>query len=414
MKLLALMAGLAISAASSLAMSFPAVATDLKVFHAWPNHVEWQTQIAQQFMAGHPDVTITFQAPATDYNEGLVSVIRQNLAGNAPDVFMAGSQFLRELVARKLVKPLDDVIAGRDMAALGYTPEVLAFTKVDGVQVGLPWTSSTPVMFFNADLVRRAGGDPAHMPASWDATIALAAKINALGDGVMGMYYTPGDDDWMTQNLLANAGLAPLDGAGVVAFETPKGREAVALFERFHKEGGQTAISNNDARQLMYAGKLGLYFNSTAAVRTFEREIGGRFQWGTAEMPTLVAGAGVAAGGMAAVILATDPAKRKAAFDYILYGTGPEAQALIVQKTGYMPVNQGALPLLKAFYAEHPQFGTSAKQISRAFPWFGWPGRNGPRISQIVLDNMAAIANGQQTAAEATTAMTKDIKAQLP
>lgn len=410
MKFLVFLAGLVLSAVSPSLAS----ATDLKVFHSWPNHVEWQTQIAQQFMAKHPDVKITFQAPSTDYNEGLVSVIRQNLAGNAPDVFMAGSQFMRELVDRKLIKPLDDVMAGKDMAALGYTPEVLAFTKVDGVQYGLPWTSSTPVMFFNADLVRKAGGDPARMPTTWDDTIALAAKIKALGDGVMGMYYTPGDDDWMTQNLLANAGLAPLDRAGVIAFDTPKGREAVALFERFHKQGGQTAISNNDARQLMYAGKLGMYFNSTAAVRTFEREIGGRFQWGTAEMPNLVDGGGVAAGGMAVVILATDPVKRKAAFDYILYGTGPEAQALIVQKTGYMPVNQGSLALLKPFYAEHPQFATSARQIGRAFPWFGWPGHNGPRISQIVLDNMAAIANGQETAAEAATAMTQDIKVQLP
>ncbi len=99
---------------------------------------------------------------------------------------------------------------GRDMAALGYTPEALALTQIDGVQYGLPWTSSTPVMFYNADLVRQAGGDPAAMPTTWDETIALAAKIDALGDDVMGMYYAPGDDDWMVQNLLATAGMQPI------------------------------------------------------------------------------------------------------------------------------------------------------------------------------------------------------------
>ena len=46
-----------------------------------------------------------------------------------------------------------------DMAALGYTPEVLAFAQVDGVQYGLPWTSSTPVMFYNAER-DAAGGRP--------------------------------------------------------------------------------------------------------------------------------------------------------------------------------------------------------------------------------------------------------------
>ena len=99
--------------AFGLAMVTPAAAeTDLTVYHAWPAHAVWQKQIASQFIAKHPDVKITFEAPAPDYNEGLISVIRQELAGNPPDVFMVGSQFLRELVARKLVEPLNDVLAG--------------------------------------------------------------------------------------------------------------------------------------------------------------------------------------------------------------------------------------------------------------------------------------------------------------
>lgn len=402
-------------AASILAV--PALAqeqTELTVFHSWPSHAEWQTEIAAQFMAANPDVKISFQAPSVDYDEGLVSVIRQSLANDAPDVFLVGSHLLRELVSRDLIAPLDDLMAGKDMAALGYTSDVLSFTQVEGVQYGLPWTSSTPVMFYNADLVREAGGDPEDMPQTWEETIALGAKIDALGPDVMGMYYTPGDDDWMTQNLLASAGLAPVDDNGVIAFKSPEGRQALTLFERFHDEGGQTAISNTDARQQMYAGKLGLYFNSTAAVRAFEREIGDRFAWGTAPMPMMVEGGGVAAGGMAAVILTDDPARRQAAFDYVLYGTGPEAQALIVRNTGYMPVNDGALPLLEDFYAEHPQFATSAGQMDRAFPWFGWPGQNGARISQIVLDTMASIANDQQSSDEAATTMTAEIEAQLP
>jgi multiple sugar transport system substrate-binding protein len=409
MKMTLALAGLTIAMAQT-----GAAETDLTVYHAWAHHAEWQQKIADQFMSQQPDVKITFQAPAPDYDEGLISVIRQSMAEDPPDVFMVGSHLLGDLVARGMVKPLDDLLAGRDMGALGYTPEVMAFTQVDGTQFALPWTSSTPVMFYNAELVAQAGGNPDAMPTTWEDTIALAAKIDALGPDIMGMYYTPGDDDWMTQNLLASAGLSPITEDGTIAFDTDLGREAIALFERFHDEGGQTAISNNDARQQMYAGKLGLYFNSTAAVRSFDREIGDRFAWGTAQMPTLVDGGGVAAGGMAAVILTDDPVKRAAAFDFLLYGTGPEAQAMIVENTGYMPVNSGAIKVLGDFYKQHPQFETSAKQTDRAYPWFGWPGQNGARISQIVLDHMAAIANDQETAAEASAGLTADIKAQLP
>ena len=404
-----LILGLALSAAMAAA---PAVAADttLTVLHAWPHHATWQGEIARRFMEAHPDVKITFQAPSTDYAEGLVSVIRQEMAGEAPDVFMVGSHLLQNLVARGMVKPLDDVAAGRDMAALGYTDAILKLTQVDGVQYGLPWTSSTPVMFYNKDLVTKAGGNPDAMPKTWDETIALAAKIQALGGGVTGMYYSLGDDDWMTQNLLATNGLAPVGGDGSeIAFATEGGREVVRTYRRFFDEGGQQPIADKAARQEMFAGKLGIYFNSTAAVRSFSREIGDRFAWSTAEMPVLKAGGGVASGGMAAVILTDDPARRAAAFDYLLFGTSPESQAYVVEQTGYMPSNEKAIETLKPFYDANPSFATSARQIGRALPWFAWPGQNGVRISQAVLDDMTAVGNGAMTPDAASAAMAETI-----
>ena len=86
----------------------------------------------------------------------------------------------------------------------------------------------------------------------------------------------------------------------------------------------------------------------------------------------------------------------------------------MVQNTGYMPVNQKSLALLQGFYAAHPAFATSAGQIGRAHPWFGWPGHNGPRISQVVLDGMSSIANGLATSDAAAGSMSGQIKALLP
>jgi multiple sugar transport system substrate-binding protein len=278
------------------------------------------------------------------------------------------------------------------------------------VQYGLPWASSTPVMFYNVELVREAGGDPDAMPETWEETIALAQAIDALGEDISGFYYAPGTDDWMVQNLLATAGMMPLEN-GVVAVSTPEGEKALGLWERFHDEGGQDAIPNSAARQMMYAGQLGLYFNSTAAVGSFTREIGDRFAWGTAVMPSLTEDGGVASGGMAAVILTDDPEKRRAAFDYLLYGTGAEGQATIVRNTGYMPVNEGAIEVLAEFYAENPAYRTSALQMERAMPWFAWPGENGVRISQEVVDVLAAVSNERLDTAEAADRLTAEIEA---
>ncbi|MEM0899172.1 MAG: ABC transporter substrate-binding protein [Pseudomonadota bacterium] len=402
------MRSLLFAISASLAATVASADTTITLSHAWPHHAAWQSQVASDFMEKNPDITIDIQAPSTDYDEGFVSVIRQSLAGTPPDVFLVGSHLLGELAVRDLAPPMDDLLESVDMAELGYSDEALALTQIDGVQIGLPWSSSTPVMFYNAELVREAGGDPENMPTTWDETIELAQSIEALGDDIEGFYYPPSDDDWLVQNLLATAGLAPYADCEI-AFATEEGRKAFSLWERFHDEAGQEPIPNSAARQIMYAAKLGLYFNSTAAVRSFTREIGDRFEWGTAPMPKLTDDGGVASGGMAAVILTDDPEKRAAAFEYILYGTGAEGQATIVKNTGYMPVNSGAEAILADFYEENPAWETSATQMSRSLPWFAWPGENGIRISQEVLDTLQAVANDRLSSDEAADRLVEEI-----
>ena len=389
----------------------------LEAYHAYASHSPWQQELAKRFMEERPDVEITFRAPASTYDDAVVSIIRQSFSGGQPDIHFVGSHLLGELVARDLVQPMDDLLEGVDLKKEGYAEQTLALGQMNGHQYGLPWTSSTPVAFVNADLIRKAGGDPAAIPKDWDGFITLAGKVAKLGPDMMGMYWELGTDDWMTQNLLRSAGLDMMDAERKdVAFDNPQGLHAIDLFRRFHAEGGQQAIDMQAARQQFYAGKMGFYFVSTAAVRTFSREVGDRFELATAPVPSSSPNGGVVSGGMAGVILTKDPAKRQAAFDYLRFGTSAESQAYIVRNTGYMPTNTGALraDLLGDFYKKNPAWATSVGQIDRARPWFAWPGKNGSRIGQSINDHMTALANGQTTSQETLDGMVSDIRALLP
>ena len=70
-------------------------------------------------------------------------------------------------------------------------PEEAAVAKVAAVSVGLVGgkqygvglAMSTPVIYYNADLVKRAGGDPDKFPTTWDGIIDLAKRIEALDGG---------------------------------------------------------------------------------------------------------------------------------------------------------------------------------------------------------------------------------------
>jgi multiple sugar transport system substrate-binding protein len=391
--------------------------TKLDVYYAWPEHEVIHKPIADRFMADHPDIKISFRAAAPSYDEAVQTLIRQSMAGELPDVHYVGFNVLRPLVARGLVKPIDDLVAADHLADKGYTDQVLSLAKIDGHVYGLPFAMSTPVVYFNADLVTKVGGDPTKIPTDWDNFIALAAKIGALGDGTSGMYYQLGSDDWSTQNLVRNFGGQMMDDKeSDIAFDGPAGQAAVKLFKRFHTDGAQPAIDSNAARQLFTSGKLGFFFASAGSVSGFEKEIGDRFALKTAQQPLGADDATMPTGGMVAVILTDDAAKRTAAWDYLKFATGPEGQSMVVPNTGYMPTNTLALDKdhLAGFYDKHPNWYTSVLQTPRARPWFSWPGDNGVEIGQVLRDGMTAIALGSKEPEAALADMATEVRALLP
>ncbi|MCJ9668999.1 MULTISPECIES: ABC transporter substrate-binding protein [unclassified Neorhizobium] len=407
----------------SLALALPLTAqsalaqTELTVQYAYPSHQAFHRAVADAFTANHPGVMITFRAAAPDYDEALQTVLRQSITTDLPDVFISGLQKIPDLVSRKIAVPLTPFTAGQDLAGLGYSDRLLSLGQVNNVQYALAYATSTPIVFFNTDLVKAAGGDPGRLPTDWDGLIKLAHSITALGGGIDGMYYDVGTDDWMFQNLIFNQGgeLMSADGKDI-AFDGAQGKAAMRLFKRFFTEGGQKAIEQRAARQQFAAGTLGIYFTSPSIISTFEKQIGGKFVMRTSTMPLAnPQRAGVPTGGMAAVIVTTDHEKQKAAWDYIKFASGPVGQTIVAKATGYMPANTRALEAtyLGDFFKQNPNWETSSRQIPIARKWAAWPGQNGVKIARNLVDNMTRIAGGAD-AEETLAAMARETRALLP
>jgi multiple sugar transport system substrate-binding protein len=397
----------------------PTVAqTELTVQYAYPSHQTFHQAIADEFTKKNPDVKITFRAPAPDYEEALQTVIRQSITKDLPDVFISGLQKIPDLASRKIAVDMTPFIkAEPDFANLGYSDRLLSLGKVGGTQYGLAYATSTPIVFFNTDLVEKAGGDPKNLPKDWDSLLKLSGAITALGGGVDGMYYDIGTDDWMFQNLIFNQGgeLMTADQKDI-AFDGPEGKAAVTLFKRFFTEGGQKAIESRAARQQFAAGTLGIYFTSPSIISTFEKQIGDKFVMKTSTMPlSNPAKAGVPTGGMAAVIITQNAAKQKAAWDYIKFATGPVGQTIVAKATGYMPANTKSLEpnYLGEFFKTNPNWETSSRQIPIARQWAAWPGQNGVKIARNLVDGLTRIAGGADPT-QTLSSMASETRALLP
>ncbi|WP_045393062.1 ABC transporter substrate-binding protein [Falsirhodobacter sp. alg1] len=382
----------------------------LNVLYNLPGFTKFHQPLADEFMKNNPDVKINFLAPAAGYNEGQQQVLRAAVTNNLPDVYFSGYNLTAELVHTLAPRnqitdlaPFIEAEGGQAFLDENFSPNMAALGRIDGTQYGLPVNASSPIMFVNADLVRAAGGDPADMPKTFPELIELATRIHAMDDSIAGMSYDIAGwpDDWLWQAMIYQQGGTLVDQeTGKVAFDNEIGLNALTMIRQMAAEAGAPTFDWDQARQQFGAGMTGVLFTTPAHVQTIEGLVGDRFELTTTTFPLDdPEKGGVPTGGNSAVMLTQDPAKQQAAWDYIKWVTGPEAQNTIVRITGYLPTNLRATgeDYLAPYYAEHPNVATAAKQAERSLPWAGYPGGDSVRIWRTQRDIIGNVMRGDIT-----------------
>jgi multiple sugar transport system substrate-binding protein len=255
------------------------------------------------------------------------------------------------------------------------------------------------------------------MPDTWDGLIALAAKIRASTPGAAGLSYNVHNwpDTWLFQAIIDQEGGSMLDPTGTkVAFNNAVGLKVMTMLRRFVTEGGMPLIDFDESRQQFIAGQTGLFFDTPARLRQVTDLIGTGFNLGTASFPIDdKAKGGIPTGGCTLIITAEDKAKQKAAWEYAKFITGPEAQRIIVEVTGYLPTNKLAsgATYLGPFYEKNPNFRAVTLQTDRAVSWEGYPGQSTVQIWRQQRDVINAMMRGDITPDAALQKMAADTTA---
>ena len=376
--------------------------------------------VAAKFMAENPDVKIAFATPSPTYEDGLQLILREAGSADLPDVSFVGLNRLRILSERNIAVDLQPLIAKEgDMEKLGFTDHILSLARWNGKQAGLAFATSNPIMYLNADLVRKAGGDPDHPPRTWDEVIALGGRIKALGEGTSGIDFRWQGDDWMFSALLFGDGGTMLSSdEKKVTFDGAAGQAAFALVRRMVTEGGMPVFTKPAGEQAFVAGKVGLSFQTTGALRNTIDNVGQKFELRTAPIPLLDPTTGrLPTGGNAAVILTKDPAKRDAAWRFIKFAAGPYGASVVVPGTGYVPNNALAASspeYLGDFYKAHPLYRAGLDQMDRMIPWYSFPGANSVRVTQAIVDNLSRVVEGTATPDAALHDAAEQVQRLLP
>lgn len=399
------------ASAMAAAVMLPAQAQQvtLDVLYCFPSFAKFHEPIANEFMKKHPNIKIQFRAPSPSYDDGHQVILRSALTRQLPDIFYSGFHLLPEMVRtldkRNQIVPLDAMLTGEgaEFRKANYAETLLSLATFDKKTFGVPFNASNPIVYFNADLVKKAGGDPNNFPKTFEGIIALAKKINDPANGINGMAYDVHGwpDSWLFEAAISQSGgrLLTEDGQDI-AFDGPAGLNALKTFRRFVTEGGMQLIDWEQSRQQFGAGKVGIIFSTPAHLTQVTGLVGTRFELRTSTFPMDDTAKGnIPTGGNAVVMLTQDAAKQKAAWEFIKFVTGPEAQKIVVEMTGYLPTNIRASGpnYLGPFYDKNPNYKTPILQIDRAGPWGAYPGGNTVRIWRAQRDIVGQVMRGEKT-----------------
>lgn len=295
------------------------------------------------------------------YDE-LNQAIRAALAGGGvPDVAIAYENDTLEYVAAGEIVPLDPYL---ESERYGVTDEelddlidgVLARQQVDayeGQTLSWPHGNSSQGMYYNADLFAQAGIDGP--PTTWDElledartlTAETGAAYSAFGTGKNFLYY----------NILRSMGVTPIDpGAGTTNFTAPESIEALELLATLYEE--ELVYTAEDTEQEFTNERAATEIGTTARTSTKIEQIGDRFEWGVALTPQETDEPITQLWGGNHVLLNSDDEQQHlAAWLFMRWFAGADAQAIYAARTGYSPAVESALDtdLLADNFAEFPQ-----------------------------------------------------------
>jgi multiple sugar transport system substrate-binding protein len=168
--------------------------------------------LLREFAEQFPNITVLPRpTPAADLT---AKVQAEVVAGNPPDLVQMIFSDLDFAVRSLRAKPLDQIVSAAEFKAYvggehPLHPRALKTTELDGKTYGMPYVFSTQTLFYNADIFRQAGLDPAQPPKTWAEVKQYSQQIKAK-TGLFG-FHTGIEgfalhQDWILQSLVMSNG----------------------------------------------------------------------------------------------------------------------------------------------------------------------------------------------------------------
>jgi sn-glycerol 3-phosphate transport system substrate-binding protein len=409
---------------AALALSLTASASYAKTQITWWHAMGGENgKKLEEIVANYNKSQDNFEVIPTykgSYPETMTAAIAAFRAKQQPDivqVFEVGTATM--MAAKGAVYPVYKLMAdtGTEFDPKGFISAVVGYySDTDGNMLSMPFNSSTPVLYYNKDVFKKAGLDPETPPKTWEDMEAYSKKIMESGAAKCG--FTTGWISWVQlENFSAWHNLqigTNQNGFGSVdsqlTFNGPTQVRHWANLKKWQDEGlfqYGGPVGGDDAPPKFYSQECAMYMNSSAA-RAAVVNNAKDFEVGVGMLPYYsdVKGApqnSIIGGATLWVLQGHDQEEYKGVADFFHYLSSPEVQSDWHQFSGYLPITQAAYDYTKkqGFYDKNPGAEVALKQITLNEPTENSKGLrfgNYVQVRTIIDEEFEALLSGQKDA----------------
>jgi sn-glycerol 3-phosphate transport system substrate-binding protein len=313
----------------------------------------------------------------------------QSSQSSRPDLVMFPDYATQQTADSDSVIPIGACLEASGFDTSAFQPSTLTAYSSEGVQFGMPFNVSNPVLYYNKKVFEAAGLDPERPPRTLDEVRQFSQQIVDSGAASFGLAIDSGTDSgggWFLEQWFANAGelyadngngrLAP---ATRVLYDGALGVELLTYVQQMINDGLIAYVGDNAGGSDTFlkladrTSPAAMTIGTSAALGTVISALGGGLipgltvddvgvgpMPGPGPVPTALVGG-------AALYIVQDKGDEKAAaaWDYITHLVSPESQSQYATDTGYVPVRSDALEVEPALtlYATDPRYRVAYDQL---------------------------------------------------
>jgi sn-glycerol 3-phosphate transport system substrate-binding protein len=343
-----------------LPLAFAASAQNLTVefWHTFGDakRSTWIQDRADEYNKAHPEAKVVpvFKGDSNETFQATVLAARQ---GNAPALVQVEGVSSQLALDSGVFQPVSSI---KDVDFDDYIKPVVSYYTIGSKVNSVPFNSSSPVLYFNKDLMTKAGLDPKNPPTTFGAILKTCAAFDAAKLGVKCVALTPFSwlfEQWMSEQnaQLLNNGNGRQGRATASNIDSAAGRKVFEFYKTLNDSGYLTntgKLADTVGTNAIFGNQKALMtINSTAGLGNIldaAKQNGFQLGVGVLPIPNGAQRNGVIIGGASLWVAKGVPkAQAEVALDFSLFMTNTANMASWHKLTGYYPVRTSSVNLLR-------------------------------------------------------------------